>query len=132
MIRRAIVNHLKAAPGVTAVLGGRIYPLEIPQNLETSPAASVALSSATRSHSKEGPMGLVQAEIFVVCWSRRVLEAEDAANAVRKELDGFRGPLEGLTIRNIRSGTERDMDEYIDIVGAYGIAVDYTIDYEEV
>ncbi len=131
MIRRAIVNHLKATPGVTALVGQRIYPLEIPQDLKESPAVSVALARAERSHSKEGPTRLVNAEIFIVCWSRRVLECEDAQNAIRRELDGFRGTMEGLMIRNIRSGTERDMDEYIDVVGAYGVALDYTIDYEE-
>lgn len=130
MIRRAVVNYLKSNAEVSAVLGGRIYPLEIPKNLKEQPFAFV-VASVQRRHTKDGPTGAAQATVQISVWSSRVLDAEEGANVIRKAIDGFRGEMEGLVIRNVRSETESDLDDVIDSVGAYGIGVTYLIDYEE-
>lgn len=130
MIRSAIINHLKADADVKAVLGSRIYPFEIPQNLDDAPFA-VIIASIERTHSKDGPTGNARATVQISTWSSRVLEAEAAMNAIRRALDGYRGPMGGLEIGAVRSGTESDLDDAWDRVDLRGIGIQFTIDYVE-
>lgn len=127
LLRQAIIGHLKASSGVRAVLGGRIYPLTLPSNLDAYPAAVVLRVDAIRSHTKLGPTGLAEARVQCSVWSPRLLDAVAAADAIRAALDGYRGVMGGVTIDNIRSDTEQDF--YEQDVGLYQVATDYLVSY---
>lgn len=127
-LRQAIIGYLKEHPAVRAVLGGRIYPLVLPQNLDTYPAAVVIRVDATRSHTKLGPSGLAEARIQCSVWSPRLLDSVSGADAIREALDGYRGEMNGVSIGNIRSDVEQDF--YEPDVGLYQVVTDYMVSYE--
>lgn len=125
MIRRTLVDFIKAN---VSSLDGRVYPWALPSNLEDYPAVTIMVERSRGLHDKGGPSGPREATVEISVWSDRALDAEDVAEAMRAELDGFRGSLGPLTVKRTASGDERDV--YDDRIGVGGVLTEYTIMFE--
>lgn len=93
-LREAIVAHLTSRPAITALVGKRIHPGELPEN---SPVPAIAFSGVSRVgvENLEGPSGLVAIRFQFDCWAKRITQAEAVGDQLRLALDGFAGVMGG-------------------------------------
>jgi hypothetical protein len=94
MIEATLFTLLTANAGVTALVGTRVYPVQLPQ-APTTPAVSYQLISEHREGSFAGPSGLPGTLIQVDSWSDTYLGVKTLATAVRLALDGYQGTPAG-------------------------------------
>lgn len=98
MIEFDFADHLMNCPGVAALVEGRVYAESAPQE-ETRPFITYRLlTGAERHYHSLGASGLVEAEIEVVCRANTIEVARDVYEAVRNEVDGFRGEWDGTVV----------------------------------
>lgn len=92
---QVILETLKTAPLVTAIVAQRIFGSDVlPQNT-TFPALNFFEVSGQGVGSMEGSSGLASARYQFSCWSPVKAEALKLRDAVRRSLHGFRTPFEG-------------------------------------
>lgn len=128
-IEAAMRAHLIADPGVSGLVGQRIYPIAMPQGT-TLPAITYQRVSTVRIGSKQGPTGMAQPRLQINCWSKSYGDAKALADAVRVALDGYRGLMGGaVDVWETVVGT--DVDLYEEDLGIYHVAVDVTIWHRE-
>ncbi len=123
-IEEALAGYLRSRPGVSALVGTRIYPLKAPQATE---AAHVVYGLAGGLHSggHDGPDGLRSGRISFACTARSYAGAKSVAEAVRAELGGLSATLSGLAVRIPVSYEDEDL--YDDTVGLYVVVVDFEL-----
>jgi hypothetical protein len=94
----ALVARLQASPGVTALVGSRIYPMQTPQ-LAVMPSITYQRISTVRIQGLRGSTGLADPRIQVDCWADTYPSAKAVATEVRKSLDGWDdGDVSGLIL----------------------------------
>lgn len=84
----SLVARLNATPGVTALVGTRIYPMLIPQGA-AMPAVTYQRISTVRPGSLRGPVGQADPRIQVNSWADTYGTAKALADQVRRSLDGY-------------------------------------------
>ena len=116
----ALVDYLLDRPGLTVLVGTRIFPDYFPQS-EQLPAIAYTLEDDSSKHTQQGPSGMREAIYQVNIWADTRREVMAVAREVRSALDGFRGAFKDIPI----SGTfldslsrERDSD-----TGAYCVSM---------
>lgn len=102
---------LLADPILAGLIGGRLYPLRLPQR-PAVPALTYQWISGHRVHSTDGASGLAGPRVQFDAWAATYLEVEAVMRAVRLRLDGYRGPAgDDSTIQGAFFASERDFDE---------------------
>ncbi len=107
-IREALRNFLAADVAVSALVGDRIWPNKLPQDESDYPQITLLKVSNPRVRNLSGPDGLSSPRIQIDCWGLTAESAKDVAEAVRKPLDGYRGPMGGTGGVNVQSITFED------------------------
>lgn len=102
-----LVDHLEANVAVAALLGGRIYPVVLPQRV-AYPATRVQRISTARELAHDGPLTLARPRIQIDTWSPNYQEAKDVAKAIRIALNGFKGIMDGISVGAIQFVDERE------------------------
>ncbi len=128
MIEEALYTHLISHAGLTAIVGNRIYPVLLPQDV-TFPAVTYQRISTVREYAQEGPSGLAHPRFQFSCWAETYEEAKAVAEQIRFALSGYKG-----TINNVRIDAvyiEDDNDIYDPETNIYHVALDATIWHEE-
>lgn len=134
----AIVAHLESSPGVSALVGKRIWPDVPPQ--EWSPADGPALTyyivSTTHEHMLNGLAGLARSRVEITAWSGARAASDAVAEAVhRSGLVGFVGDLHGVQIESVTIDTGaqhlEDPPEDGSQQHRYMTVCDYLICYQE-
>ena len=128
-IREAVIAYLKADPGVAAVLGNRMFPVVIPENVDVFPAAAVSRVFAEDWYDKTGSLGVTESRIECSTVAERKIDAVRAANAIRTALGGFHGDVGGLTVKICRFVEQVDMFEHN--ANLYQVTSDYRIVHKE-
>jgi hypothetical protein len=90
VIESALVTYLNTVASITAIVGARIYPLEVPQQA-AYPAITYERESTEHVRSMQGESGLARTSLAVTCWARSYDTAKQLADAVRLAIDGFQG-----------------------------------------
>lgn len=124
-------SYLLADPAVTALVGQRMHPESLPQNV-TYPALSFAQVSAVRERDLCGPAGFAHPRVTINSWAETYAVAHQLATAVRQALDGFHGEAfvpAGVRIGSVRIDNELDGDE--PEIGLYRVLQDYIISHSE-
>jgi hypothetical protein len=127
-LQQSVFAYLSSHADVTAVVGGRIYPLVLPQK-PTYPAITYFKVSEQRIR------GLAldepdqsRARVQFSCWGRTYDEAKAAADAVTAALKDYAGTLGGAGgVEVLDSEIEGDADLYDAEAGVYHVPVDVMI-----
>jgi hypothetical protein len=126
--------HVIADAAVMAMVGDRMFPVKLPQNV-LYPALSYNQVSGVRTYDLCGPTGRVRPRITINSWAETYADARDLAHAVRKAIEGFTGTMggsPGTPIANVTLDNEVDLDEpEAGLVGVFRVMQDYLLSYEE-
>lgn len=111
MLETGLVALLNSSAAVTAINGGRIYPLLIPAN-SALPCVTYQLISTVPEYCNDGPTGFTKSRIQVDTWANDYLDAKNLANAVRQTLDGYSGTLpDGTQVLSIMRDNATDLND---------------------
>lgn len=91
--RQAVYAHLRADPGVSALVGSRIYHVAPPLDA-TCPLITINTISNTDRRDLTG-VAYVETRLQITAMAATLPEAETIALAVRKSLEGFSGLMAG-------------------------------------
>ena len=96
-LEEALFAHLAAIGSNTEPIANtRVYPLLIP--LETiRPAIAYQRIAGPRINLHDGPSGLARATIQITCQAPDYSIVKRLINAVRKDLDGYKGLMGGVS-----------------------------------
>lgn len=129
-LEHGIYNELKGAAGVLALVGTRIYPDVLPQDV-TFPAIVYSRISAGKEHTQGKDSGLSETSIQISGWTGTALERISLRKQVRLTLQDFSGDLGGQSVIVRAVLMEDEVDFYDDSVKKYQFADDYTFWYLE-
>ena len=103
-IEALLYSILTADPGVSALVGLRVYPLVVPQEVDL-PAIAYQTISGRPDYTLEPPGGRVmlnRARIQLTCQGSTYAEAKGLALAVRSALSGYKSaPIDAIFVENI-------------------------------
>ncbi len=85
----ALFDHLTAAPGVAALIGGRCYRFTLPQE-PTLPALTYFRVDTVPEYSHDGDSNLDHPRFQVSCWAESQSVSEALARQVRLAMRGWR------------------------------------------
>lgn len=129
-IETEIRARLASDGAVAGLIGGRIYPLKLPQQ-PTYPALTYNRVSGPRLHDLQGSARRAMPRITINSWAEDYDVALVLAQAVRLCLDGFIGRLTTLQA-TIRIENEIDLfEDEAGTGGVYRILQDYMINHSE-
>lgn len=122
MVEAGIQQLLAANAGVQAVIGTRIYPVLVPEDV-TYPCASYQVISDVPLYLLAGSVALETKRIQIDTWSGGASNAtytavKAAQAAIRAALESFRGPLPdgtivaGIFVANAIDSFEQDARSY--------------------
>lgn len=127
-IEEGLCAFLEAATSVTAVASTRIYPDVLPQ-VPQYPAVTIERISGQRVHNLAGPSGLGTPRIRINAWALSKAESKSLARAIRQAVDGYRGLMGTVEVRQTR--IENEIDLYESDVFVYRTAQDYFLSHAE-
>lgn len=82
------MTRLNAWTDLTALVGTRIYPMQVPQGA-VLPAVTYQRISTIRAQDLRGSTGLADPRIQVDSWAESYTTAKAVAQEVRRALDGY-------------------------------------------
>ena len=107
-IESALRGFLAADPGLAALVGQEISPLQESQGLGAPRVVYSLLSAVDTRTLDQGPDHLPRCRIRLGCWGTTYAQAKQVAAAVRgavgpgaTKLDGFRGSMGGVNVQAI-------------------------------
>lgn len=133
VFEKAFGLHLQGNLAETAALvDDEIYPIRLPQK-PAYPCISYQLVAANRDHTQDGGSGLVEARYQFNCYASKYVDAKAIGEALRKDLDGFKGDvgtapniatIDGMFLENIQDGYDDELD-------VFWVTVDFTVLHTE-
>jgi len=131
-LEEALYAHLSNVARFTgAIVGTRIYPQIIPQGVPRPAIAYQRVSRGERQLAHDGPIGFGRATIQITCQGKEYRDAKPLAQAVRKDLNGYKGLLGGaggVAVGRCAIENEIDGDAEFD---ANTVRMDFSFLYEE-
>lgn len=132
MIENALGYFLLNGASTQPLIALRVFPLQAPQGT-SQPTLVYNRITSPREHSMEGSAGFVEALFQIDCLAKTYKAALQLAEAVRLDLDGFRGQAgqspDVTDIDGVFLDDERDT--YNDELQCYCRQLDFTIEYQE-
>lgn len=125
---QAIAELLVADAAVAALVSTRVYFAHAPQNVAL-PFVVLSRISGIRSHVLGGTVSLVEARVQIDSYASTVTTARSIANAVRTEINGFRGTQSGVDLQSIQLIDEQDGLEGDSEI--WRVTSDYKVWYQE-
>lgn len=110
-IEEAIYSHLSDSTSVSALVSTRIYHGHLPQSQTTYPVLTISLISNVHGHHLKAATGETTARIQIDCWATTMADVTTLAEAVRQQLQGFRGTLDTVEVHFIQLLDERNLSE---------------------
>tara|TARA_Y100000593_G_C4310742_1_gene338216 strand:+ start:1833 stop:2246 length:414 start_codon:yes stop_codon:yes gene_type:complete len=108
-IEAAIYSALSGSTSLTALVGTRIYPNTVPQNV-TFPHVSFAIDGNEKFHGLNTTESLARASVSVDCYTENsYLDAVNIANVVRNILNTQSTTWGSLSVQNAHVGSETDL-----------------------
>lgn len=121
ILEQAIFELLSTAPGVTALVGTRIYPHFAPEGV-INPCIVQARTEGDNLATLSGRGAVDRVQMAIGCVANDAVTAQNVALAVRNALDGYNG---GQTIVAARRAGQRS--EYLDDVNLHVVTGLYLI-----
>lgn len=127
-IEAAIYYKLTNASAITNVVSTRIYPIELPQNV-VYPAVTYQRVSTVRNNALDIPLGVTTIRLQTDCYGISLSTAQQIADLIREELNGFNGTVQTIKIYSIFADDERHFFE--ENLEQKRVMVDYLITFSE-
>jgi len=113
VIEEALFYHLKNTAGISAIVGSRIYPNVIPQDVSL-PAIAYQVISRPGLMAHDGPPGIAWPRFQITAQADNYNQVVSLTNAVRVALDGFSGLMGGVGGVTIEGAFVKDVrDDYL-------------------
>jgi len=107
----ALVARLKSHPKLDEIIGERLFPLAIPEEIDRSlPCLVYAITGNERARNLSGPSGIATARVHFDARSPSYPDCK-AIQELLRQYDGFRGPFAG-DIRVCFAQIETHSDSY--------------------
>lgn len=132
-IGRGVRTYLAAQTPVSDLVSTRIYPDALPQDA-TLPCIVYTVISDTSEHHLTAAAGIGFALVQVDCFAATRLSATAVSEAVRGEMDGYRGAMGSETVRVCHLTNrffEYGVPEAGDDVGLYRSMLEFRIGHTE-
>lgn len=128
----AVVAHLKAYAGLSALVGSRIYPLTMPQDA-TLPCVTYQRVSGIRHSAMGQDTGLATVRLSFSCWAATYASAKAVAKQLRLALQRCASTIGSgaNTATGVASFIETDIDDYEPDTGYYRVILDFRISHDE-
>lgn len=132
MIDAALYGYLTSQPTIAALVGTRIYPSMLPEEVDY-PAVAYMRVSTQRIYGIGGPIGYATPRIQFSAFARDPDTASAVIDAIRVALDGFRGGMGAANVREIASDDEMGEHDggYEPVSKTYQRRIDFYIGHEE-
>lgn len=121
-----LIAYLQDDTDVTTLLGSRMYPDTLPQGA-TLPALVYQRIDTPRTHVHGEASVLPRPRIQMHFWATTLAKCWEAADAVRKCLDGYRGEIDDITVCRIVILSE--WSTYEPETGLRSVIQDYQVTY---
>src|SRR6185295_13120208 len=128
LVEEALHTRLLAVAGVTALIGDRVHPVPLPQNV-TYPAVSYQLISRNRETAFGVDPLLATSRIQVNAWASTYTAVKALAEQIRLALERFRGTVLGIEWQDTLLDGETDL--YDDTVLVHQVAIDAIVFHRE-
>jgi hypothetical protein len=131
-LEKALVAHLKAHDGLSALVDTRIYPLVIPQD-GVLPCVTYQRISTPRQYTIGGTATVASPRIQVDCWGESYASAKDVAAQVLAALNHESGQIGSCAqaFDILVSLADNEEDSYESDTGRYRVRIDFRVTYEE-
>lgn len=129
MLLSNLIKILKTDASISALLGERIYPGRLPQDIHL-PAICVTQLGDDHGYTQQGPEHFVRALVQIDCYGEQYAQAILAAEYTQASIDGYKGNWETSRIGGVFLQDVRD-DYEVDIK-VYRVSHDYVVWHEEV
>lgn len=121
MIKDAVVAIMEQHPGVSGMVGGRVYSKKLPQN-SPLPAIAFQLIGGGRVRSHSGPSQFADPVFQISCYADNGTVAANLAIQVRLAFECYTGGVAGETIYgafvdSIWDGYEEETKRHRETVG---------------
>ena len=113
---------------IAGIVEERVYPNILPQPA-TLPALTFAQVSGVRVRDLSGPTGRARPRVTVNSWASTYSAVRALADAVRRRLDGYAGPLTTVVIGS--SALDNEFDIYEQDLKIHRVMQDYIISHTE-
>lgn len=127
-IEGALKARLTGHAGVAAIVGTRVYRLQLPQGTAL-PAITLWTDGTPREHVMGGDCAKVGANVYVACWAEDDAAVEALAAQVRAALRNYAGTQLGVVIANCF--LEDEHDDVEDDTRRHRITLRFTVWYTE-
>lgn len=126
-IQQALFNYLSTFPGLTGLIGTRVYPLRPPQNA-TKPYVTYAKVTGPRVRTFSTDQG-GQPRFDFTCTADDYSSADAVRAQVRVALEGYSGLMGGaVNVVSVQQNNEVDLQD--PEAKLYHLVVDFTISYQ--
>ncbi len=98
-IEKALFDYMSNHATITTQVSDRIYP-EVAPEQTTYPFITFTINTEAHDHYMEGASGLANPNIQIDVWAGKVSDRAITTEAVRASMDGFRGLMDDMEIRN--------------------------------
>ena len=124
----ALQQYLITFPGLTAIVGTRVYPLTMPQNT-TYPALTYQRVSERTIQSHQGTSNFAYTRYRFMCWAKTFPAARQLASALKGAIIGYRGAMGARWAGSIRHDNE--LDNYDEQTKTFSVLSDFIIGHNE-
>lgn len=129
MILQAVYQILIGNPGLAALVGDRVYPVVIPEDVP-SPVITFQRVTTDREYTKDGPSGVATVMLQVNVWEPDPLKAAQVGAQVVKALHAaWNGAVAGVELGEVKCLNE--MDAYDEETKLAGVQLEWSIQYVE-
>lgn len=128
IIEEGLVAYLTAYAGLSSLIGTRISPLRLPENV-TYPALTYQRISSQRVQSQSGSSKLAFPRFQFDCYAKTYLAAKNVSAQLRAALDGFKGTMGDVPVGSSLSQSDRDF--YDPNTRIWRVSIDFVIGHEE-
>jgi len=91
-IRLALHEFLLSDVDIVTMIGDRVYPIKIPQDVSASCIVYTRISDVGDYH-LAGPSGIAAPRIQIDAWAPSANRSVTLANLIKTKIDGFRGVM---------------------------------------
>jgi len=96
-----IITRLLADTEITAVVGQRIFPVDVAQDA-TLPAIMVTITDMETHETKTATSSDDILELDLTVYSKSAKQGFDVAQLIRRSLDNFTGTMGSTTVKSLR------------------------------
>lgn len=112
---KVLLNALVSATSVTSVVGTRIYPLLAPSS-SALPFVTWRRTGIERFQTIGSPGGVPRVSVDYTIIATTYNQAREAADAMRRVLDGYGGSLDNTVVEQV--SLENEIDDFVTLAGA--------------